>query len=202
MGSKPGYDGSIPACAGEPRPGNRQRKRRRVDPRMRGGARGGQIVVYEALGRSPHARGSPTQALRKWPADGSIPACAGEPCGRSTSSASMGVDPRMRGGASQYQLERQPATGRSPHARGSRIYSSLTCRVSGSIPACAGEPEPRADRAHEPRVDPRMRGGATLAINRSFRQEGRSPHARGSRVSARGSDGQQGSIPACAGEPL
>jgi len=72
--------GSIPACAGEPRPLTVTLPIAKVDPRMRGGAK--LILPSRDLtyGRSPHARGSRKRTSSCSPIWGSIPACAGEPC--------------------------------------------------------------------------------------------------------------------------
>ena len=73
--------GSIPACAGEP-----QRKRRRLEgaavyPRVCGGTRGLGRANCPLLGLSPRVRGNRGLDPAYRNADGSIPACAGEPGG-------------------------------------------------------------------------------------------------------------------------
>ncbi len=70
---------SIPACAGEPKLDHLTEAGEAVDPRMRGGADAAPRSVLLAMGRSPHARGSPLPRQRYRPLQRSIPACAGEP---------------------------------------------------------------------------------------------------------------------------
>ena len=71
----------------------------------------------------------------------------------------------------------------------------------GSIPACAGEPCARSRSGARSGVHPRVCGGAQardLAIKAG---EGPSPRVRGSRGNHRLRRTENGSIPACAGEP-
>ncbi len=92
--------------------------------------------------------------------------------------------------------------GLSPHARGSRPVRLRRCFDLGSIPACTGEPCRRKIRSIAPGVYPRMHGGATLFKHEVFCEEGLSPHARGSLISAQCIICCYGSIPACTGEPM
>ena len=117
--------GSIPACAGEPRVRPvLQLERQWVYPRVCGGT---STVHIEASARS-------------------IPACAGEPFRRCGSGG--GLSPRVRGNLQRtYQSPEQEVY---PRVCGgtSQIASryGLSPRVRGkprSIPACAGEPEMR-----------------------------------------------------------
>ena len=71
---------SIPACAGEPDVRIAHRASPRVYPRVCGGTRSTSRHASRHSGLSPRVRGN---RLRKHPPDageGSIPACAGEPC--------------------------------------------------------------------------------------------------------------------------
>ena len=92
--------------------------------------------------------------------------------------------------------------GRSPHARGSLKCDTVFRLGVGSIPACAGEPVIVSGKILILRVDPRMRGGAPSAVKTEHRVWGRSPHARGSLSPQDEHTKLDGSIPACAGEPL
>ena len=72
-------NGSIPACAGEPRSVWATASETAVYPRVCGGA---EIIGKEAAanrGLSPRVRGSPQQDLVETQDHRSIPACAGEP---------------------------------------------------------------------------------------------------------------------------
>ena len=115
------------------------------------------------------------------PAPRSIPACAGEPEEADFSSGRHGVYPRVCGGTRGLPLQPVPRVGLSPRVRGNRGVSVLAGRLSGSIPACAGEPSGFLPRAH----------GA----------QGLSPRVRGNRHKRRRPRGRCRSIPACAGEP-
>ena len=90
---------SIPACAGEPMGLHNARFRRRVYPRVCGGATDTTYVATQTSGLSPRVRGSrypgrgETRRLR------SIPACAGEPPGATSIRPEHGVYPRVCGGA-------------------------------------------------------------------------------------------------------
>ena len=71
--------GSIPACAGEPRPISRLRRRRKVYPRVCGGTRVLQAEMRLIKGLSPRVRGNRMTGRNCACSSGSIPACAGEP---------------------------------------------------------------------------------------------------------------------------
>ena len=74
--------------------------------------------------------------------------------------------------------------------------------ILGTIPACAGEPERRPTGIPHPWDYPRVRGGTSGTSTGARWAAGLSPRARGNRVLS-GLDGrQQGTIPACAGEPI
>ena len=72
---------------------------------------------------------------------------------------------------------------------------------SGSIPACAGEPEHGGMVRRRRRVYPRVCGGTGNAVVDTDSAEGLSPRVRGNRqpLMQWGFGGR--SIPACAGEP-
>ena len=72
---------SIPACAGEPRRVMLSRAGNRVYPRVCGGtgAYPGDCTNFEGL--SPRVRGNRAAGAGAGAEGGSIPACAGEPCG-------------------------------------------------------------------------------------------------------------------------
>ncbi len=91
--------GSIPACAGEPRATRPWPSRRRVHPRLRGGAARVSAVAAPSAGPSPPARGSPASSAAPRAAVGSIPACAGEPSCIARWRTPGWVHPRLRGGA-------------------------------------------------------------------------------------------------------
>ncbi len=108
----------------------------------------------------------------------------------------------MRGGAGRIAPLPRVYRGRSPHARGSPLGGDDARPHQGSIPACAGEPLGASYLLGAREVDPRMRGGAMQQSLSGRTGEGRSPHARGSRLPPGQQQRLAGSIPACAGEPV
>ncbi len=193
--------GSIPATAGEPG-GHAQRERmRRVHPRDRGGALGFSAGRNDLVGPSPRPRGSQVHDLASERAEGSIPATAGEPRGRSSAGATRWVHPRDRGGAHEVTEDAMVEEGPSPRPRGSRHRRRRRRCSSGSIPATAGEPVRSRSPRDTPRVHPRDRGGAGAAARGSRCWRGPSPRPRGSPLLFFDGIIAQGSIPATAGEP-
>ena len=167
---------------------------------MRGGDRKTRPEGSSARGRSPHARGRLSGAGTSSNTSGSIPACAGETHSSPRWVWVERVDPRMRGGDGRNRDGFVAVAGRSPHARG-RPHRFIPRRVvGGSIPACAGETRLSPGWRWPGRVDPRMRGGDTIARQAKSGSAGRSPHARGRHHAGRVPDVDGGSIPACAGE--
>ena len=119
-----GYQGSIPACAGETCWRASDMAYQVVDPRVRGGDFALVFGHGGAVGRSPRARGR--LALDELPllGKGSIPACAGETGPDSSRRTKSEVDPRVRGGDWTPTGTLQAAIGRSPRARGRLIQIS------------------------------------------------------------------------------
>ena len=89
--------------------------------------------------------------------------------------------------------------GSSPHARGTPERHVLDEDADGIIPACAGNTAEWFASAGPARDHPRMRGEHTMRNFPYLRDEGSSPHARGTRVLHGLCDGVGGIIPACAG---
>ena len=95
----PQRNGSIPACAGEPRPSTMSRRSPRVHPRVCGGAACSRAPAAARPGPSPRVRGSHSMCRGRRLRRGSIPACAGEPPCSSESREPTRVHPRVCGGA-------------------------------------------------------------------------------------------------------
>ena len=131
---------SIPACAGKPQWPGRRSTNARVDPRVRGEAENVTPLGAVDSGRSPRARGSPTQGPQALPHGRSIPACAGKPADRDGNAEVIVVDPRVRGEAARARQRASSVGGRSPRARGSLQFCNCVECLRGSIPACAGKP--------------------------------------------------------------
>ena len=90
--------GSIPACAGEPRPHWRARSGSGVYPRVCGGTITASAVRRSRTGLSPRVRGNPSPRGPVKAPSGSIPACAGEPLPGTENARVAGVYPRVCGG--------------------------------------------------------------------------------------------------------
>ena len=156
-------EGSIPACAGEPKSSTFRTTTWRVYPRVCGGTRfiGVQRCMWSGL--SPRVRGN----LRRAPfwifRPGSIPACAGEPHGRHRGPARDGVYPRVCGGTPTDTISNPIWTGLSPRVRGNRGLGAVGPTLPGSIPACAGEPCTRPGQMVGGGVYPRVCGGTAIA---------------------------------------
>ena len=152
-----------------------------------------------ASGSSPHARGTLEFADGDEGYGGIIPACAGNtlscrrvrPCRRD--------HPRMRGEHMSWRHIARGRWGSSPHARGTHNPNGDLVVRCGIIPACAGN-TPRVSIMNDSRWDhPRMRGEHLVLIVVNIRQQGSSPHARGTRRRSRNMRARAGIIPACAG---
>ena len=133
--------GSIPACAGEPYPQCTHPVCKRVYPRVCGGTSRDGITAIRARGLSPRVRGNRADSHECSATPGSIPACAGEPIYIIRPVTLFQVYPRVCGGTTTAGLIYAAHRGLSPRVRGNPAPSRLHQRVSGSIPACAGEPQ-------------------------------------------------------------
>ena len=97
-GEQAGPVGSIPACAGEPRPRKWEQRWLAVYPRVCGGTADTSPLGHTGKGLSPRVRGNPSAAPHRFASPGSIPACAGEPNSRVMRGAGARVYPRVCGG--------------------------------------------------------------------------------------------------------
>ena len=134
-------------------------------------------------------------------AEGSIPACAGEPGSELLRVIDAGVYPRVCGGARPTNSTSLQPRGLSPRVRGSRSAVSHPRPLHGSIPACAGEPGAAVQCRRPSWVYPRVCGGARSGDGPSVIMRGLSPRVRGSHDLLLLGEIGLGSIPACAGEP-
>ncbi len=159
------------------------------------------LARLRSSGLSPRARGNLASACSTNWANGSIPACAGEPASAAARIRASGVYPRVRGGTAVRKNDTLVANGLSPRARGNhwRVYPADL--DTGSIPACAGEPRCGRTILWSPTVYPRVRGGTAGPGGRAPEGWGLSPRARGNQAFSMPRPGFFRSIPACAGEP-
>ena len=132
----------------------------------------------------------------------SIPACAGEPAESFDNCLVAAVYPRLRGGTVTGFCLWDVYQGLSPLARGNLSAIAAERGISGSIPACAGEPYWRSLPAGLVGVYPRLRGGTCTSCCTAPACAGLSPLARGNPQAQHQASQAQRSIPACAGEPL
>ncbi len=133
-------------------------------------------------------------------AHGSIPAHAGQTVAEPICLADEWVDPRSRGADTAITWDRPKATGRSPLTRGRRIALGEHDGRLRSIPAHAGQTPSSPACARNSRVDPRSRGADGSMRRTSVSVTGRSPLTRGRLEHGRAREGDQGSIPAHAGQ--
>ena len=112
------FQGSIPACAGEPPRTLEMSDNGKVYPRMCGGTRGGASCRMNTYGLSPHVRGNPRTARSYRDCLRSIPACAGEPVYVLVRMSHLQVYPRMCGGTCSGLIAVVAHQGLSPHVRG------------------------------------------------------------------------------------
>ena len=112
------------------------------------------------------------------------------------------VYPRVCGGTLMLLDEVAQWPGLSPRVRGNRPdHSDITLDMR-SIPACAGEPAFIYHACADIRVYPRVCGGTSTVITTVSVTKGLSPRVRGNPNSSAFSHCRNGSIPACAGEPV
>ncbi len=193
--------GSIPACAGEPLKPRPRRAWRAVYPRVCGGTGFNDVGEFLARGLSPRVRGNRAATIKTSTDFGSIPACAGEPRRRPSTSLGPSVYPRVCGGTAKPLIAQTMSLGLSPRVRGNHMAFSKHTQVGRSIPACAGEPYSRDDIWREGPVYPRVCGGTPTIAQQPAPDEGLSPRVRGNRGRSSRAARPGGSIPACAGEP-
>ncbi len=193
---------SIPACAGEPgRPGQ-PRTGDEVYPRVCGGTLQIPLQSLPITGLSPRVRGNLFQRTVLFNKLGSIPACAGEPEVPKQMRLHSEVYPRVCGGTSARCRRASSGRGLSPRVRGNHLRLSEAFPAWGSIPACAGEPAiVKAFDLTKP-VYPRVCGGTHPLRPGPLAIQGLSPRVRGNRACVHCAGRGEGSIPACAGEPL
>ena len=86
--------------------------------------------------------------------------------------------------------------------RGNPLTAGITLSKTGSIPACAGEPRVAVENPIPFRVYPRVCGGTLYGSVNLSTLIGLSPRVRGNLDFVGDSRDVNGSIPACAGEPL
>ena len=194
-------EGSIPACAGEPRSRWSRWSTWRVYPRVCGGTVTAPGPTSGWAGLSPRVRGNRSGSMPRSSTGRSIPACAGEPTVPLRPARTGGVYPRVCGGTDDGNPDPFDQEGLSPRVRGNRSGAGAALRCVGSIPACAGEPLVGQVLGGGGRVYPRVCGGTSPEARSMSSIEGLSPRVRGNRSHRSRDEPIARSIPACAGEP-
>ncbi len=176
-----GAEGSIPACAGEPRLEWQMVDWLGVYPRVCGGTVEVKRPIDGDNGLSPRVRGNQAVPLFVYRHDGSIPACAGEPPAERPETPSCAVYPRVCGGTFYAHYDGQGGAGLSPRVRGNQQRMTRDAYDGHSIPACAGEPGCRGCACRCWAVYPRVCGGTRGAGGEANMMAGLSPRVRGNR---------------------
>ena len=193
--------GSIPACAGEPIARISALRFQPVYPRVCGGTRRLRRLRYAASGLSPRVRGNRVLVGQHHRYSRSIPACAGEPAGALLGALTLKVYPRVCGGTRRRVRFTEAMQGLSPRVRGNPSIPNCGSMITGSIPACAGEPEIIGETVQASTVYPRVCGGTGPASVYCIPMRGLSPRVRGNQIRIQVVPDRTRSIPACAGEP-
>ena len=169
---------------------------------MCGGTRAPGEIAGRQNGLSPRVRGNPTFVLLLRAAYRSIPACAGEPAPVRADLLGRGVYPRVCGGTERPPAMPACARGLSPRVRGNHRRQECQRHPGRSIPACAGEPGRACHTPTSRGVYPRVCGGTAGRIYAALHDAGLSPRVRGNHATPDRQGADEGSIPACAGEPV
>ena len=173
-----------------------------VYPRVCGGTRSNVPHPSRAMGLSPRVRGNRLTGVIRRRHLGSIPACAGEPNPTGAYGEKSTVYPRVCGGTMCRIGSPPPSSGLSPRVRGNQMQVPVSPSALRSIPACAGEPTLPSTVLSQCTVYPRVCGGTSWLETKTRFLHGLSPRVRGNQHARNVADPFDGSIPACAGEPL
>ena len=212
-----------PACAGEPGQFVTTSRPEKVYPRVCGGTALKDLLTPFLNGLSPRVRGNRLKGLANAFLERSIPACAGEPVNGGHPTVLHGVYPRVCGGTTTMSLRSGPDMGLSPRVRGNpSLYlvhhpsATVYPRVCGGTtysrndaflwmglsPRVRGEPRSNSLSVSMTSVYPRVCGGTSCAGQAKSNRHGLSPRVRGNHVLSQRRLPVDGSIPACAGEPI
>ena len=150
--------GTIPACAGEPRKPLACAGCLTDYPRVCGGTPAAMLSAWRRRGLSPRVRGNPARP-RLWPVlSRTIPACAGEPASHYCPSPHRADYPRVCGGTPLIPMPLATDAGLSPRVRGNRRAGWPLVLRAETIPACAGEPYQQSTQCTGNRTIPACAG--------------------------------------------
>ena len=191
--------GIIPACAGNTSGSSSISQPSRDHPRVCGEHVVSPAMVLPYSGSSPRVRGTPPEHDPRRPADGIIPACAGNTASALRTPCSAWDHPRVCG---EHRLDDQleeAMPGSSPRVRGTHGEAAHLADHAGIIPACAGNTLALHRGAHSPRDHPRVCGEHLFTLPAGLEAAGSSPRVRGTRRLVVLTILTLGIIPACAG---
>ena len=188
-----------PACAGihpvvRPIPAAKQGL-----PRMRGDPPDVNVVSFNTVMSTPHARGSTLKGSIPTLWGAVYPACAGIHRCRDCSAHSMVSLPRMRGDPPKSYSLLYFQFWSTPHARGSTLPQVVSSAIPAVYPACAGIHPPQIPCGSGRTGLPRMRGDPPPSAYRVSTYSLSTPHARGSTRLTMLSSFCTAVYPACAG---
>ena len=152
-------------------------------------------------GLSPRVRGNRVKDVPAVWRPGTIPACAGEPTPGPWFVPRYRDYPRVCGGTFNISHIAFSLQGLSPRVRGNLVSALKIDTISGTIPACAGEPRSTSLVNDRNRDYPRVCGGTVQCASATIRRSGLSPRVRGNQITSIICPLAVGTIPACAGEP-
>ena len=174
----------------------------RAYPRSRGATSMVEIEGRAPSGLSPLTRGNRGVWCRRAAGPGPIPAHAGQPAGTTSPATSARAYPRSRGATAQSATLSGRCPGLSPLTRGNHTRRGTGIRVFGPIPAHAGQPEKEGPHQRARGAYPRSLGATDPAVQDGRPESGLSPLTRGNPAAAAADAGQDGPIPAHAGQPF
>ena len=209
------------ACGGTSCPGFGSATATGLSPRVRGNRIAGRLKP-EHHRSIPARAGEPAQRSASMSICWVYPRACGEPDQDRSSQDQCEVYPRACGGTPGTITQGDHDRGLSPRVRGNRRGTYRRAGPGRSIPARAGEPPPSTSTRGRGRVYPRACGeppgrvytreallvypracgGTCTRMRMVSAWAGLSPRVRGNHVPIHLTDGDVGSIPARAGEPL
>ena len=170
---------SIPACTGEPTCHPADMASLKVYPRVYGGTSLSVRSCLQGAGLSPRVRGNRQWVRLSDNAEGSIPACTGEPFSSVSVPSPTAVYPRVYGGTQFAGGGCTARKGLSPRVRGNRAWAWPWLAAPRSIPACTGEPNRLCNPLAYGQVYPRVYGGTFQNTTMLPFSPGLSPRVRG-----------------------
>ena len=174
----------------------------RAYPRSRGATPLTSTGLITVWGLSPLTRGNRPEKCGEHRECGPIPAHAGQPSMVRPCAMPIRAYPRSRGATSVHAGDDLCSEGLSPLTRGNRLLGRGPGAQDGPIPAHAGQPRWLVSTGCWAGAYPRSRGATDPAVQDGRPESGLSPLTRGNPAAAAADAGQDGPIPAHAGQPF